>query len=559
MTVGPHVDEANAKVRQTRSTFGRRWALVLAGILVPLLQLLQSLLTLARLPEFWRFYADPPYMYLFNSLSLGTGLTPQHVDHPGTSLQWLMAGVERLTYLVGGAQDSLPADVAWRPELYLSVTGVVLAAIFAASSAFFGISVVRSFGDFPGAVAAVAILAGSGLTVPWIVTATPEALVASCALFIVAAMAPTFKDRSLQPSWLAMTLIAVAFAVAVTAKITVLPLAIVFPFVLVWRRLLAGAAIAGAVALVILIPVFELMPRMFGWFTNLARSTGRYGGESPTSMTSNVSAGLTTVASEHVLTWIVLVALVIAVVLRVRGKREGIPVASLLGVGAAIAATLAVSFKESTDRDFMVLIALAPIGLALSLSEFLGAEAGRAGEHRSRIVLVGGTALGLVGALAVVQNIGSFRELGDIQQKSGRVVAAMAEATDVDGTVIHSFLAANEFYPLMLGSEWAYHPYSDEILARFPDNLYYNPFLSTVFGKKEDGTAGYVDCREMEPLAEAGQLTFVLPGDHSPSGPLGTTEITLQDGSILEFDSKQVRVVQDSLSVIPITNCLAPE
>jgi len=524
---------------------------------VPVLQLLQSFAALLLLPGFWRFYADPPYMYLFNSLSLGTGLTPQHVDHPGTSLQWLMAGIEHGTYWIAGSQESLPTDVAFQPELYLTMTGVVLAVLFGASCAYFGVAVVRSFGSVPGVVAGAVILAGSGLTVPWIVTATPEALVATCAMLIVAALAPTVKDRSEQPSWARLSLIAVIFAVAVTAKITVLPLAVLFLFVLSWRKVVGGVAVAGFTSALILLPVFALLPRMFGWFTNLARSTGRYGGESPTSLSTNVVTGLQTVTSEYILTWIVLIALGVALVVNVRLNKGPSTVLPILGVGATIAATLAVSFKESTDRDFIILIALVPLGAALSLSRLSDAWSLGSDDGRKRASLIGKLSLGVVLVFVLVGNANSFGELREIRSQSEREVAAMEVASDVDGTVVHSFLARNEFYPLMLGSEWAYHPYSDRILQRFPGNLYFNPFLSTVFGTKADGSVGYLDCRDLGPLADSGQLTFVLPGDHSTGGPLETTEIVLQDGSVLGVDQARVRVIADSLSTMPISGCKA--
>ena len=536
---------------------------LVAVILIPLLQLLQSLASLYRLPAFWRFYADPPYMYLFNSLSLGTGLTPQHVDHPGTSLQWLMAGVEHVTFLASGSEDSLPSDIAGDPEKYLTVTGVVLALLFAASVAFFLWRVLHYVGQASAFAAGLLILAASGLTVPWIVTATPEALVASCAVTILAILMPSLVRRSSPLGWRAWVAIGVLMAIGVTAKITMLPLAILFLFVVRIRGLFAIAGTTVLAAALILVPVYELLPRMFGWFTNLARSSGRYGGDSPTSVTSNFLAGLETVTRDYGLTWIVLGLFAVLLVVSLRQRSAGIDWSHripALGVAATVLATIAVSFKESTDRDFILLVGLVPTLGALATA-WINALILSAPEHRRRrFETLGVACLVTLAIVAVALNFRSFAEIQDINERSDAEVAILDEASRRDGLVAHSFLAQNEFFALMLGSEWAYHPYSDRILDRFPDNLYFNAFLSTVFGKRSDGSIGYLDCGDIGPAAESGTLTFVLPGDFSVNGNRATPgEIALADGSVVTFDTTSVEVFGDRLSAVPISGCIPPQ
>jgi len=538
-----------------------RVALIVAVVVAPILQLAQSLIALRLLPPFWKFYADPPYMYLFNSLSLGTGLTPQHVDHPGTSLQWLMAGIERITFVASGLRSSLPADIAWFPEKYLSATGVVLAVIFAGSMAFLTLRITRTFGSLAGVVSAAAILGASGLTVPWLVTATPEAVVASCSLLILALLVPTMADRDRQPAVPVVLTMGLLFAVGLTAKVIMAPLVISVIVMLKWRQIIGFGLSAVAAALVILVPVFELFPRMFGWFTNLAGSSGRYGGDSPTSITSNFVTGMQTATVEYWLVWAALIVLVVMAVAYWRGARSRESLSVLIaagGLGAGIAAVLAVSFKETTDRDFILLVGLVPTLLALGMSAWARSRVeldGRVDHGRTWVAVV---VVGVLALSAIVSNVSSFRELTGISERVDEEAVILQEATPDSGTVIHSFLARNEFYPLMLGSEWAYHPYSQEILTRFPDNIFYNPFLSTLFGNSRQGNIGYLNCDDLTPLIQGDGLTFVMPGDYSAPNPEGEGRFELQDGTALIFAPGDVQLYQGPLSTITITECLSP-
>ena len=540
----------------------RHVVVLLAVVVVPLLQLAQSLYALSRLPAFWRFYADPPYMYLFNSLSLGTGLTPQHVDHPGTSLQWLMAGIERATFALSGSQDSLPADIAWDPEKYLTMTGVVLSFLFAVSVAFFLGRIAQTAGAPAALVAGILILAASGLTVPWIVTATPEALVAVCVLLVLGILMPTLMDRSAQIDWRLLVIVGVLLAIGVTAKIIILPLLVVFIFVLRLRDLFILAGITAIAALLILIPVFELFTRMFGWFTNLARTSGRYGGESPSSVTSNLQAGLSTVTREFGLTWVVFALFLILFVVALRRPAAGIAWSMRLpaaGIALTIVASIAVSFKESTDRDFISLVGLVPTLAALMVVWLRRIEDSLSRPRATllRRLCIAGVAL--IVSAAALANYRSFTEIDEIRERSDREVATMERASQGDGVTAHAFLAQNEYFALMLGSEWAYHPYSDEIIERFSDKLYFNAFLSTVFGTKLDGSIGYLECRDFVSLMDSGNLTFVLPGDFTLNGDRENTgEIMLADGSVLTFDPNEVELFAGPLSSVPIQGCRGP-
>ncbi|WP_448527972.1 hypothetical protein [Raineya sp.] len=65
------------------------------------------------------YNSDPSYVYLINATNLAYGKNPQHVDHPGTTLQYLGVVVIRTLYWIDGEKSTLAEDVLTYPEKYL--------------------------------------------------------------------------------------------------------------------------------------------------------------------------------------------------------------------------------------------------------------------------------------------------------------------------------------------------------------------------------------------------------------------------------------------------------
>ena len=76
-------------------------------------------------PAWIGYHYDPDYPYLFNSLNIAKFKTPGHVDHPGTPLQIIGAGVLEMGNWQQGAPN-LEEDVLTRPEWYLALFNQVL-------------------------------------------------------------------------------------------------------------------------------------------------------------------------------------------------------------------------------------------------------------------------------------------------------------------------------------------------------------------------------------------------------------------------------------------------
>ena len=85
-------------------------------IIFPSIVLVTSLRLSPRL--FYVAGSDPIYVYLMNSLMIATLHPPEHIHHPGTTLQTFGAAVLRLTHLFMGKM-TLTKDVINSPEFYL--------------------------------------------------------------------------------------------------------------------------------------------------------------------------------------------------------------------------------------------------------------------------------------------------------------------------------------------------------------------------------------------------------------------------------------------------------
>jgi len=64
-------------------------------------------------------FADPSYIYLFNSLNLIQGFNIGHVDHPGTPVQEIGAIVIKVFHTLNPQKINIIEDVLYRPETYL--------------------------------------------------------------------------------------------------------------------------------------------------------------------------------------------------------------------------------------------------------------------------------------------------------------------------------------------------------------------------------------------------------------------------------------------------------
>ena len=220
--------------------------------------------------------SDPDYAYLLNALSLSIAKMPAHTDHPGTTLQALGAVVLRATHIFFG-RANIVEDVLLRPELYLRAINFTILASFAILQAAIGWTARRLGYELSACLLLQAAPLAAFTSVQTLACVNAEALLQPVAtaltLLILCALARnSFASRG--TAWAMGAVI----ASGVVTKVTFAPMLLILFFVLTgWRARLHGLGAFVATVLILLLPVYKLVPRIGGWLWDIATHTGTYG------------------------------------------------------------------------------------------------------------------------------------------------------------------------------------------------------------------------------------------------------------------------------------------
>ena len=234
---------------------------------------------------------DPAYLYLFNGLLLIDGQGPWQVDHPGTPLQVLCAGViliARSLFSIFGRpmNPGVVDDVLANTEPYLSVASCLLLILNTGALYYLGLRVRRATGN--NMLVWLCQISGLafGIMTPKAAYVSPEALLVFATLCLLGQLAPLIfvadgahatnesnGSRGLcSARW---TGIICGFGLAV--KLTFLPLFGLTLMIRPARKLATVAAYAFVTLVVLLSPTFRNQERFYLWIWNIASHSGMHG------------------------------------------------------------------------------------------------------------------------------------------------------------------------------------------------------------------------------------------------------------------------------------------
>ena len=226
---------------------------------------------------------DPDYAYLFNSLAIANGLIPTHIDHPGTVLQLLGAGILWLGYMaragLGIAAAPLSLDVILTPELYLHSIDYVIFTLTALALLASGWVTWRVSGNL---LYALMLQVGPLTTVKTTLANEPSRVAPEGLLFamsqvlVMLLVLYLFKPGVEKSKWFAVGLGAV-FGVGMATKVTVLPTIFFFFLILGIGRMLLALLAAIAAFVVATLPIISKYDDFFRWLFSLAISSEQYG------------------------------------------------------------------------------------------------------------------------------------------------------------------------------------------------------------------------------------------------------------------------------------------
>ena len=238
----------------------------------------------AQGPLYLGYDPDPSYVYLFNSVNLAYGKAPGHVDHPGTTVQYLGTISSSITYLFTGNKPTLAEDVISNPEKYLKVFCTSIIFLNVLCSFFLGLVATKhtsniSVGIYFQMIPLMFLPVGnqnvvkiSAEALVWVFTSVTTLL---CLIYYV-------KEKEFANSTKFIFSFAVVAVLGFITKITLLPLGLL-PLFFISRNQGRIYYVIVSILLFILIalPALFSYEYLFTWIKGLFINSGHYGaGES---------------------------------------------------------------------------------------------------------------------------------------------------------------------------------------------------------------------------------------------------------------------------------------
>gem|GEM_PF-6453719 len=211
-----------------------------------------------------QWWADPEYDYLLNGVTVGSGVAPWFVDHPGLPVQIFNALVAQLAWVSGAfapGADSLAASAVSAPEQHLALISICLVSAQVAASVFLGVRS-RRICAWPAVwLAQVGPIALVALFPEIYAGNRPEVYVVIFVTIALALMAPPLaQPTQTNPNVWVLVLMGACLGLAVSSKLSALWVALLLPLALL--RLRAIAVVYGATAFALAISFIPIAIRI---------------------------------------------------------------------------------------------------------------------------------------------------------------------------------------------------------------------------------------------------------------------------------------------------------
>jgi hypothetical protein len=242
---------------------------------------------------------DPEYVYLIsglNSAMLDFNMIG-HVDHPGTPLQLLTGLSFRIIHLLTGHNDIL-TDVLSNPELYLSLSNIILTGLSIVLIFRLGILVYRFTSSMPGALVLQAFYFYTAVHFEIHVRYTPDRmLLLILTLFLIFYIRHLYDNRFTIEKFSVLS--GLVMGIGLITKFSFAPMLVLPLFIIPgWKHRLYYMISAIVSACIVISPIFSRLPDFVQIIKNWTTHTGLYGtGESgiidQTNFLKNISQVLT--------------------------------------------------------------------------------------------------------------------------------------------------------------------------------------------------------------------------------------------------------------------------
>ena len=448
------------------SPIRRRWSVVLISSVLPLL-LLALYFSVKHVsgPYFYSANIDPDYPYFFNGLNINTGRAPFHIDHPGTPVQLLLAGI------IGVCS---PGEKTWSiiasSEQYLHLANCMLFAFILGSFALAGWLIYRKTQRAWPVILFQGSIAFLGANLYCLSRANPEPAMLGVALLLGVLVYLDISRASEKTAWSFVFIAALLCATGAACKLTFISL------VLLPLLLIRGGSRKGVYLVLFFLfftlwlwPDYGSADRFFQWIKSLASHTGRYGSGAVGLIEPHAYlANLLWLLAQNFTFAVLLAASIVVPLWQWRSTQRLAPAArALLFIAFSETLQIAMVCKYRENRYLLPALGLAGLN-ALLLEQMLQ------GSRWCRWCQFFWTILILAGA---GQGGCELHRLHRSSLESAAILQEMETAHAVD-VKIYGYAASSQAYALYFGNEFSGGLYDRELkqLNRDSDRTFFYDF-----------------------------------------------------------------------------------
>lgn len=429
-----------------------------------------------RGPYHYGLNSDPEYPYLFNAVNLLLLDSPGHTDHPGTTLQLLLAAVVGTRhFIVCGFGDcgALQVHVFSNPEAYLRFANLALMFLLAAVVWYAGRYVCRNTQSLWIAVVFQSAVFVFPVVLQSLGRVSPEPLIVILSFAYLAPFVVLAANRSVDADAAPVDHLAEAswtgalFGAAFVTKITCAPLGILLfalPGAKAKVRFLLCALASG---LLFVLPVIHKIPAILKWAQSLLMNSGHYGGGA-----AGLPAGA--VLKESALSMFrqepfypICLLLALASVVALKAVRKELVLAL---IGALV--VLVVTIKHPGARYLIPGMTLLAFIATLAFAQLRHTKAG--------VVIFALLALGNI--YEIVTAMSKWATGQDWYVSGVAKLSATAKAAGPDCRVFHYYRSNDLTSSLIFGNEYASFKHSNVLRNIYPLALRYNTFAGRFDG-----------------------------------------------------------------------------
>lgn len=500
----------DAKDSRTNVPLIRRLAPGATLSLAPLLLFFTQAWALSHLPPFWRLLADPTYPYLLNGAAIVTGVVPGHVDHPGTTTQWLNGIVQWFAFNAMGEGKNLVADVVSRPETYLAVDAWVTIALQLGAFLYASWRIYKSLG-LTAAFTFQAVSLPISYLVLFLVSPIPEATIWSFTLVLVGLLAVSAKQpRRPLPAGIVIA-IGVVIGLGTASKVIFIPIALI---VLVWLRtrdFIGVLVVSTVTGLLVLLPVRSKFREMWEWFSATASTTARYPDEPQTSsgldsMVGSLQPVLTLFPMLGLALLLALSAVVFSLTSQRNRKRT---VLQLSGPLLALFGLWLLTYKAWRPND---LIALSPTaGLLAGTAVFAIRDVLPTRAFLRRALVPSSVALLALSSAMFLTS--AIQDISDTSKQTpyDEQLAYLEKRWSDGSTIANGYGVFNQASALYFANTWSNEIASQEIASAFPRWIEFSIWNLMFYTPTDDGP--YLEsCAAIQDFARSPGGLLIAPG-----------------------------------------------